>query len=183
MAFKEAWDDSDVEEESETPPSATAPAPAPEPTPEPAAHELADDHPASSEALLFWGCFHGSLRCVARALAGGARPDARLNFRVLEELETIACTVDHATGVQAELGDSALHVAARQGELGCVLLLLMQAEPADPVGRSNRKGETVLDVVSRSSPALREVLSSSIPVLEALRLQRSLATARCAVRT
>lgn len=178
--MKSAWDDSDEEAEppAASPASACAEAGAPmdEPAPEDASLRedpvLTDDHPATNEARLFYGCYRGSLRCVSTALAWGARADACLTHNVLEELETIACAAKGAAVVQAELGDSALHVAARRGEVACALLLLMQGGPPESMGRVNRRGESALDVAS--SPAIRELLRSSVAALQALELQKEL---------
>ncbi|KAG8470866.1 hypothetical protein KFE25_009287 [Diacronema lutheri] len=181
-ALKDAWDESD-EGEAEAAPSAAAredsgsiAVVASRSADEDALNEdavVTDDHGATAEARLFWGCYQGSLRCVARALAQGARADARLTFRVLEELETIVCTAAGARGVQAELGDSALHVAARQGQLECALVLLMQPDPPEPASRPNRRGQTALDV---SAPAIRALLLATIAARKALALQRQMAT-------
>jgi hypothetical protein len=186
MALKDAWDASSDEEPADAPavdqPAADAPA-----ADAPAADEVGeslpedatvpDGHPASAEARLFWGAFTGSLRCVAMALALGARADEQLTYRVMEELETITCSSAGASSLQAELGDSAMHVAVRAGRLECFIFLLaqLQAGPTRWPRHRNRQGERVVDV-SASGSVLREVIEASTRALHAHELQRSMAS-------
>ncbi|KAJ1639524.1 hypothetical protein T492DRAFT_935703 [Pavlovales sp. CCMP2436] len=188
MALKDAWDASSDEESAAAPAIAPAAAPAVATAAAPAEVDeslpedatVPDAHPATAQARLFWGA-GCSLRCCARALALGANADEPLTARVMEELETIVCSTAGASSLQAELGDSAMHVAVRAGRLECVLFLLgqLQADQRWPC-RRNRQGERVIDVAASGS-VLIVVIEAGTRALLAHELQRGMASGADAV--
>jgi hypothetical protein len=196
--IKSAWDDSSEEEDALPTPAITTACELSDAAldlmPEDAV--IPDAHPATPQARLFWGAAQGSMRCVARALQLGAPASCVLTNDIFEELETIsslaassssakqtpqlrgrgaasyrAALAKPSLAVEAELGDSAMHVAARADQLECALLLLLQPGLSDWPTRRNRKGESAIDV-ARAGSAMREVLRSSTRALLALEWQR-----------
>lgn len=184
--LKDCWDDDSDEAEADfpTPPEA-APGMADD------VHglgplgkaDLPDDVPCSPDARLFWGCAHGSLRCIAQAVRDCVPLGTKLRYEVMEELETLACTADVAgAAVTAELGDSAMHIAARAGVLEAVLVLLALPPPSDGervdwLAIRNRQGENPLDVCSDASVAA--VLCASRAVTAALMYASSARLDKC----